>query len=96
MTRNPRQIWHPSDDYDAKDIRAMQALAEGTANAEQQKRALDWIIIKAAATYEDGFLADDPHGRIHARMSGRASVGQQIIKLMKLKADLFREKGETD
>ena len=95
MAHKSRQIWHPAD-YDIKDIRAIQALADGNASDEQQKRALDWIINKAAGTYEDPIIADDPHGRIGAFMNGRASVGRQIIKLMKLKADLFRKEGETD
>lgn len=48
------------------------------------KAALDWIINQAAQTYDNGFVADDPSGRIAAYIDGRQSVGQQIVKLMKL------------
>ncbi len=78
------------------DIRAIQAVAEGTASETEQKRAIGWIINSAAATYENGFVADDPNGRLAAFMDGRAFAGQQIVQLMRLKADAFRKKGEID
>ncbi len=53
------------------------------------KRALDWIINAAAQTYDNVFVVDDPNGRIAAFIHGRQSVGQQIIKLMKLKPAIF-------
>lgn len=56
------------------------------------KQALDWIIHKAAQTYDNGFVADDPAGRVAAYIDGRQSVGQQIIKLASLKPALFKEK----
>lgn len=49
------------------------------------KRALDWIINQAAQTYDNGFTGDDPNGRIGAFVQGRQSVGQQLVKLMRLK-----------
>ena len=58
------------------------------------KRALDWIINAAARTYDNGFVAGDPNGRIAAFIDGQQSVGQQIVKLMKLSAKVF-EQGET-
>ena len=57
------------------------------------KRALDWIILRAAQTYDNGFVADDPSGRIGAYIDGRQSVGQQIVKMMKLKVSLLEDKG---
>jgi hypothetical protein len=53
------------------------------------KRALDWIINAAAQTYDNGFAPDDASGRIAAFIDGRQSVGQQIVKLMRLKPDAF-------
>ena len=58
----------------------------------QIKRAVDWIINKAAATYDNGFEHDDVNGRVGAFMDGRQFVGQQMIKLAKLKPDLFDDK----
>jgi hypothetical protein len=91
--RKRQQVWYPAS-YDVADIRAVQAVAAGAATPEQQKRALDWIVIKAAATYDNGFVADDPQGRIAAFVDGRRFVGQQLVKLMKLKPEIFGEEGE--
>lgn len=100
-----REIWQPAL-YDEKDIRALQSLALYAKAAEDPKykhlvpgpedvkRALDWIIHKAAQTYENGFVANDPHGRIAAFVDGRRSVGQQITKLLTLKPEHFKE--QTD
>jgi hypothetical protein len=97
------KLWKPVD-YEKPDVRAMQALAIYAQGAEQPwpageeppppspadvKRALDWIINQAAATYDNGFVAEDPHGRIAAFVDGRQFVGQQIVKLMKLTPKVF-------
>jgi hypothetical protein len=100
-----REIWHPAS-YAPEDIRAIQALAVYALGAERPwpageeppppspsdvKRALDWIIHKAARTYDNGFVADDPHGRVAAFIDGAQSVGQQIVKLMKLKPEILKK-----
>lgn len=100
MTR--REIWHPAE-HAPEDIRAIQSLALYAMGAERPwppgeeppppspsevKRALDWIIHHAAQTYDNGFRPDDAHGRLAAFIDGRRSVGQQIVKLMKLKPEL--------
>lgn len=100
--RPKREIWQPAL-YDDKDIRAIQSLALYAKAAddpaykhlvpgpEDVRRALDWIIYKAAATYENSFMPNDPNGRAAAFMEGRRSVGQQIIKLQTLKPEHFKE-----
>ena|SRR5690349_20367096 len=96
MAARPKQapkVWHPPT-YDIDDIRAIQALAQS--DNPLYRRALDWIINKAAATYDNGFVADDINGRVGAFVDGRQFVGQQIIKLMKLKPDLFREPNQPE
>ena len=95
----PRKIWH-TPEYDAADARAVQTLMTYAHEAEMPsepgqappapspqdcKRVLDWIIHQASATYENGFVPDDANGRIGAFMEGRRFVGQQIIKLGKIK-----------
>ncbi|MCK9549133.1 hypothetical protein [Aquamicrobium sp.] len=55
------------------------------------KRALDWIINNAAQTYDTSFVADDANGRVGAFVEGRRSVGMQLVKLMRLKADVVKK-----
>ena len=98
-----REVWQPAP-YEQADVRAVQSLAVYAQGAERPwdpgqeppvptpsevKRALDWIINQAAQTYDNGFVAKDPGGRIAAFIDGRQSVGQQIVKAMKLKAVVF-------
>ena len=72
--------WQPAD------ASALQALAYGTADADQQKRALNWIINQACATYDLEYRTDQ---RDHAFASGRRAVGLQIIKLLKVAVPKF-------
>lgn len=67
--------------HDIADVAAMQALARGEATPDQQKRALDWIIILAAQTYRSQYRQND---RDHAFVAGRAFVGQTIVGVLKL------------
>lgn len=76
-----RQPWHPAD-YDLFDITSLQALARGEANDQQQRRALDWIITRAAMTYDEPFVEGKPDASTY--LAGRMSVGRQIVKLLKL------------
>ena len=91
--RGGREIWHPPR-YGLKDIRAIQAVAAGSANADEQKRALDWIVHAAAQTYDEPFVPgrDD----VRSYVLGRRSVGLAIVKLLRLKPDAFRNEGESD
>ena len=90
MAKDHRVVWEPAS-WEPADLRAIQAISQGVASEQEQKRGLNWIINNAASTYDNGFVAADPHGRIAAYMDGRQSVGQQIVKLIKLKAELFKE-----
>lgn len=94
--QSQRKCWMPAP-YDRRDVRAIQALAvyaqgwDGSGHpplppsSDDVRRALDWIINAASSTYDNGFVPDDPNGRIAAYMDGRQSVGQQLVKLMKIK-----------
>lgn len=102
------EIWHPAK-YEQADARAIQTLVVYAQGAERPwppgeeppvpspldvKRALDWIINQGAQTWDNGFVPDDPHGRIAAFIDGRQSVGQQIVKLAKLSQAVFETKGQ--
>lgn len=68
-------------DFDIADVAAIKALERGTATEDQQKRALDWIINRAALTYDLDYRTES---RDHAFSSGRRFVGLQIVKMLKL------------
>ena len=102
------ETWTPSvDTYDKHDIRAVQTLALYAQGAEfppepgqeppvpspaDVKRALDWIIWRAAETYDEPFTPGQPD--VTNYRLGRRSVGLAIIKVMKLKAAVFdKEQG---
>lgn len=68
--------------------------APATPSPAEVKRFLDWVIHGAAQTYDNGFVPNDPNGRIAAYIDGRQSVGQQIVKLSKLKPAIFERREE--
>jgi hypothetical protein len=103
VARQEREVWHPPS-YEAEDIRAIQALAIYAQGAvrpwppgdepppptpSEVKRALDWIVTVAAATYDEPFRPGQPDVRDY--MLGRRSVGLAIVKLMQLKPEVFRK-----
>jgi hypothetical protein len=71
-------------------IIAIQALVNGAADAEQQKRALDAIINPICRTYD---LTYRPGGDTHASAfaAGRSFAGQQIVQFLKTNARLLKE-----
>jgi hypothetical protein len=73
--------WEPAD------ASAVQALARGEANPEQQKRALDWVIKTGAATYNTSFTPGSPDATAFAE--GRRFVGTQIVKLLSINVAAF-------
>ena len=77
--------WRPPG-YEDADVAAIQALSRGTANMEQQKRALTWIIERAAGTYDMSYRPGGPEGeRDTVFAEGRRFVGNQLVKMTKLK-----------
>lgn len=89
---DPRSApWYPPDSEIA-DVTAMQALANGTANPEQQLRALRWIIEVASGRDEMSYRPGGEDGRRDTDFAeGRRFVGNQVVKLLKLStADLAR------
>lgn len=59
---------------------AVQALAAGAASPDQQQLALDWIIHRAARTYDLSFRDADTHGTAFAE--GRRFTGLQIVRVL--------------
>jgi hypothetical protein len=83
-----REPWHPAD-YDEYDVTAMQALARGDANDQQQQRALNWIVHAAAMANDQSFVPGQAD--VTSFLEGRRSVGNQIKKLINLDLAVLRQ-----
>jgi hypothetical protein len=79
--RIKQQPWHPAP-YDDDVVRSIQSLATGTANENQQKTAIKWIVEQAAGTYDATYFADSEANTAFAE--GKRHVGLQVVKLTKL------------
>jgi len=101
MPVQKREPWHPAE-YEPADIRAIQALAIYAKSADvppqpgeepptltpiEARRALDWIVKKASATYDEPFRPGAPD--TIAYLLGRRSVGLAIVKLISLKPEVM-------
>jgi hypothetical protein len=84
------QPWHPTP-YSNAEAYAIKALAAGTANAGQQKIAIDWIL-RAAGTYDVTFQPDSERATSYAE--GKRAVGLQVVKLINIPVTLL--KGPND
>lgn len=71
----------PLPRYTLADVTALQAVARGDAETEQQKRALDWIINEACGTYMWAYKQQPRETEVAL---GRQLVGQTIVGLLKL------------
>lgn len=87
-----RAPWMPPE-YELADVTAVQAVVAGTANPDQQRRAMRWVIEQAAATYDLAYRPGSEDGRRDTDFAlGRAFVGQQIVKMTKLNPGLLPRK----
>ncbi len=85
------EAWKPAD-WDLADASAVQALARGDASADQQKRALKWIIEGACSTYDLSYRPGDEGRRDTDFAEGRRFVGLSIVKLLKVNLSALRRK----
>lgn len=71
-------------DYEQADVISIQALFAGTATAVEQKRAVAWIL-KLTGINDEPFFPGGEDGRRMTDMAlGKANVGRQFMKLVKL------------
>lgn len=77
------EVYSPVE-YEIADIAAIQALMNGTANADQQRRALKWIVESAAGYYDLSYRPGEGGRRDTDFAEGKRFVGAQIVKLSKL------------
>lgn len=71
------------------DVIAIQAVMNGSADKEQQKRALNFIVFEVCKTYDLAYRPGDTNATHFAL--GRQFAGQQIVHLMKLPANKIEE-----
>jgi hypothetical protein len=76
--------WKPAH-YDEADAYAIRALLNGEASKEQQQRALAWIVNVACGTYDQPFRPGEDGKRNTDFACGKQFVGQQIVKLTKIR-----------
>lgn len=80
--------------YEISDAIAIKALYDGAASPEQQRAALAWIIEKAAATHDQQFRPGGIEGQRNTDFAlGKAQVGKEIVKLIKLPKDRLKMRG---
>jgi hypothetical protein len=65
----------------AVDVAAVSAVANGIADEQQQRRAMNWILTQASGMYELNFYPNSDRDTTFAL--GRVHVGQQIVGLIK-------------
>lgn len=89
---NPWQpySWEPEDAY------AVQALAKGAANADQQRHALDLVVHGLAGTYDMSFRPGQNGATEFAE--GKRAVGLELVKLTSLNVTMVtgRSKEPTE
>lgn len=74
---------HSPSPCDTHDVYALKALAEGSANESQQKRALNWILNVCAGVRDNTYYPDSDRDTIFA--SGKRFVGLEIVALINMK-----------
>ncbi len=76
--------------WNKADVYAIKALCDGRANDEQQRRAVQWILVHACGV-DDLSYRPGEDGRNTAMAEGRRFVGLQMRKLRDMPATLLEE-----
>lgn len=74
--------WLPAE-YKDSDAHAIQMMSRGEANEGQQIQALNWIIEHCCKTHDMSYRPESTQDTAFAE--GKRFVGNQIIKMVKLK-----------
>lgn len=86
----PKQYkpYHPPE-YDKTVVIAFQMLQKGEAAPHQQQLVLDYVINNIAHTYDMSYFPESQRDTDFAE--GKRFVGNEIIKMLKLKVGLIKE-----
>lgn len=93
MARQPAPLfepWRPPTTTDVTHVAALKALQAGTATAEQQQRALDFILRDVCGYYDEQFCPGEDGRRSTDYALGKRRVATYLVSL--LNADLQRFK----
>lgn len=83
-------------DFDVRDAYAIKALFSGTADADQQTRAVRWIL-SCASNMDDLSYRPGPDGaRDTAFAEGKRFVGIQLYKLAHLSSEYLESRKNAD
>ncbi len=88
--RSENRLASAANDWELADASALKALHAGTADAHQQRRALDWILKSACGLPDWPYVVGDPD-QTHIHL-GRQYVGQLIMKLIQINLGAVRRK----
>lgn len=92
MKKSDASPWKPAP-WEPADVAAIQALARGDATADQQRRALDYIINNIAGTYDLSYRPDSDRDTAFAE--GKRFVGLQIVTRLKTNLAALRQAKST-
>lgn len=92
MSKAPDWAPYAPAQYEKADVNAIKAVAEGVADADQQKRAMSFIINNVCRTYDLSYCPGTDGDRNTAMAEGRRFVGLQLVKFINLKFQNIMEK----
>lgn len=89
----PKQLFEPwaPPAPDLPDVVALKALSTGTATADQQVRALKFIVERIAGTYEEVYCPGADGDRNTAYALGKRRVGTYLVSLLNADIRKFKD-----
>lgn len=87
------QPWYPTH-WELADADAIQAVDQGRASPEQQRRAMNYIINELCGYYDLSYRPGEDGRRDTDFAEGKRFVGAQIVKLSKISLAALRTKVE--
>ncbi len=85
----PKQPWERGE-YPVQVVMAVQSLATGSANTDQQKLALRYIIEELAAAYDLSYRPGPDGDRDTVFAEGKRFIGLQLVRMVKLNVSKLR------
>jgi hypothetical protein len=73
---------------------AIKAVAAGTANEHQQRKAMQWIINDLCGTYDMSYRPDSERDTTFAE--GKRFVGNQLVKEINISMEILRRKNAAE